>query len=79
MVKIYMLDWIEKDGILYSYVSVIIFMVYSFLLFGVLCYFFVIKRVINGIKLLMIKCNGIFYLENFILIVWDIVLISYVF
>ncbi|MFS0656201.1 prenyltransferase/squalene oxidase repeat-containing protein [Bacillus sp. 179-C3.3 HS] len=75
--KRFMFDRLEKDGMLYSYLSASIFMVYALMSLGFSSQHHLIQKAIKGMKQLITTCQGVMYAENSTSTVWDTALVSY--
>lgn len=72
-----MFDRLEKDGMLYSYLSASIFMVYALMSLGYSPGHHLILKAVKGMKKLVTVCQGRMYAENSTSTVWDTALVSY--
>ncbi|MRX74182.1 squalene--hopene cyclase [Bacillus lacus] len=73
----YMLNRIERDGLLLSYGSATIFMIYALLGLGYKRSSPLIQRALRGLKSLAFPLKHTFHIENSTSIVWDTGLLSY--
>jgi sporulenol synthase len=73
----YMLDRIETDGTLYSYASATFLMIFALLSLGNDKHHPLVKRAVQGFKLLQCRTYGTIHIQNSTSTVWDTALISH--